>query len=49
MPKVRILGDSSGRARAANHGVSGPGFDNYGLDAHAGRPALQSFRDVNVC
>lgn len=45
MPKV---GDSLGRARAALHGVSWQGFNDNGLDAHAGRSALQSLRDVHV-
>jgi hypothetical protein len=46
VPKV---GDSSGRAKAAHHGVGGPGFDDNGLDAHACSSALQSLRDVHVC
>ena len=46
MPKV---GDSLGRARAALHGVSWQGFNDNGLDAHAGRSALRSLRDVHVC
>jgi len=45
VPKV---GDSLGRARAALHGVSWQGFNDNGLDAHAGRSALQSLRDVHV-
>jgi hypothetical protein len=45
VPKV---GDWSGRARAAHHGVSGPGFNNDGLDTHAGQPALRCLRDVHV-
>jgi len=45
VPKV---GDWSGRARAAHHGVSGPGFNDDGLDTHAGQPALRCLRDVHV-
>ena len=45
MLKVR---DWSGRARSAHHGVSGPGFNNDGLDTHAGHPAPWCLRNVHV-
>jgi hypothetical protein len=45
MLKVR---DWSGRARSAHHGVSGPGFNNDGLETHASHPAPWCLRNVHV-